>query len=220
MKRVFYTDLTIEELKNAGITACTKKGVIYFGKQKAKLTKAKTKKKVYSNFTIYELDSSGNKIKIETIRKTKYKLKSGEIKYSTAKTYKYKQRTIGVHRAVYLWNKNKEDKNFTVLPASYTIDHINNKSLDNRYKNLQLITAAENLAKDRKESTYETYWPKKKVYTEEYILNKIKYYSDKIEYFKSLRTETNYKIIHEKIHKVRSNVAQWKNKLKQFKAGK
>lgn len=57
-----------------------------------------------------------------------------------------KLKSFGVHRVVAAWHMG-------CVPDGMVVDHINNDSLDNRLENLQIITQAENTAKDAKHHT-------------------------------------------------------------------
>lgn len=198
-----YRNLKLNDLIEAGITEITKDGRVFKDKEELSIIKIKSgyKGKYYLAFNIYDIDENGDRLKI----------------YDTEKHYSYKVRTICLHRAVYLWNKNKEDKDFTELSGKLDIDHINNDPNNNNYNNLQILTREENLAKDRKPAKYKAKMPKKKIYTEDYIKYKIDSHYSRIEYLRSIKTEENRKQIAKEIHKVRASVAQWKNRLKQFK---
>ena len=95
-------------------------------------------KQDYIYFYIYELGEEGQYIKVPIKRVFK-----GCTKVSD--TYKYKLRTIPLHRAIYAWFK--ED-----IPQGMVVDHIDNKHethYDNRPENLQLLTPSENLSKEK-----------------------------------------------------------------------
>ena len=92
----------------------------------------------YIYFVVYDLDENGQYIKVPIKRKFK-----GCTKESN--TYNYKTRFLTLHRAIYAWVKGE-------VPEGMIVDHINNKHdtyYDNRPENLQLLTPAENLAKER-----------------------------------------------------------------------
>ena len=96
-------------------------------------------KQDYIYFYIYELGEEGQYIKVPIRIKRK-----GCKKVSN--TYKYKLRTIPLHRAIYAWFKGE-------VPEGMVVDHINNKHethYDNRPENLQLLTQAENVAKEER----------------------------------------------------------------------
>lgn len=208
-----YKRLTISDLITGGITDCTEDGRIFRNGKEIKLNKIKSgyKGKYYDGFYIYDLDENGQRIKIENI----YKRKTKDGKEHRYESYIYKARVICAHRAVWLWNENKKN-GITEIPVNFDIDHIDNNPHNNNYSNLQLMSREENLAKDRKPSTYKVRMPSKKVYTLEYIDSKIDYYVAKSNTIRSQRNSENYKEIAEKDHKIRSNIAQWKNKRKQF----
>lgn len=95
-------------------------------------------KQNYIYFNIYELDEEGQYIKKPIKRKFKACKKISD-------TYTYKQRTIPLHRGIYAWFVGD-------IPQGMVVDHINNKHethYDNRPENLQLLTPAENLAKEK-----------------------------------------------------------------------
>lgn len=98
--------------------------------------------KRYIFFVISDIDEQGQYIKKPIRRKRK-----GCKKVSDA--YKYKTKTIYLHRAIYVWFKGD-------IPQGMIVDHITNQHethYDNRPENLQLLTQAENLAKDRKRAS-------------------------------------------------------------------
>ena len=93
----------------------------------------------YLKFNLYIVDEQGQRIKKPIKRVFK-----GCKKVSN--TYTYEKTAINLHRAIYAWFKGD-------IPQGMVIDHIDNKHethYDNRPENLQLLTQAENLAKDRK----------------------------------------------------------------------
>ena len=95
-------------------------------------------KQRYLCFNVYELDDEGQRIKIPIKR-----LFKGCKKVSN--THNYKTKMITLHRAIWAWTKGE-------VPEGMVVDHIDNKHethYDNRPENLQLLTPAENLAKER-----------------------------------------------------------------------
>ena len=99
---------------------------------------ATEKQKNYIYFNIYELDEEGQYIKVPIKRVFKGCKKISD-------TYIYKQRTIYLHRAIYAWYKGE-------VPQGMVVDHIDNKHetpYDNRPENLQLLTQAENVVKEK-----------------------------------------------------------------------
>lgn len=92
----------------------------------------------YIYFVISDLDDEGQYIKKPIkIKRKGYK--------KISDTYRYKTKTIYLHRAIYVWYKGD-------IPQGMIVDHIDNKHdtpYDNRPENLQLLTQAENLAKEK-----------------------------------------------------------------------
>ena len=133
--------LTKEDLMKAGIkdiwyeTNEAKYHVICKNDKEIKLHRTKQR---YFSFNVYALDENGNRIKKPIRRKFKGCKKE-------TNTYNYKTKSITLHRAIYAWFKGE-------VPDGYIVDHIDNKHdthYDNRLENLQLLTPAENLAKER-----------------------------------------------------------------------
>ena len=94
--------------------------------------------KGYLRFNVYALDEQGQYIKVPIKRKRKgYK--------KVLDTYNYKTTAITLHRGIYAWFKGD-------VPQGMVVDHIDNKHethYDNRPENLQLLTNAENISKEK-----------------------------------------------------------------------
>lgn len=122
--------LTKEDLKKSGITTITKDCRVFRedGEIKPFVNSAG-----YLLINIYDLDEDGNRIAIP-YEKSIY-------------GYRYKSRSVGLHRAMWAWHSKEEE-----VPEGLVVDHINNehdKIEDYYMTNLQLLTPAENIAKDR-----------------------------------------------------------------------
>lgn len=90
----------------------------------------------YLYFYSYDLDDQGQYIKKPIKRKRKGYKKIYD-------TYRYKIKTLPLHRAIYAWFKGD-------IPQGMVVDHIDNKHethYNNRPENLQLLTQAENVLK-------------------------------------------------------------------------
>lgn len=191
--------LTKEDLIKAGIKN------IYFspGDSKYHIT-GKNGKEVllginnqgYIYFNIYDLNEKGQYIKVPVKRKFK-----GCTKESN--TYIYKMKTVTLNRAVWAWFKGE-------VPENMVVDHINNKHdthYDNRLENLQLLTPAENLAKERPVSAAVTRCNMKKP---------VEYYIDKLNYwlmeYKREKEENNSATKY--AHKCRAFYSIYKKKIK------
>lgn len=122
--------LTKEEVMEFGITEVTPTGRVFKGD--TELTPC-IDGQGYFKFQIYDKDENGNKIKI---------LKSEDAK---PYQYTYKYRSIGLHRLMWAWY-------YGEVPEGMVVDHINNSHdhIEDYYlENLQLLTPAENVAKER-----------------------------------------------------------------------
>ena len=129
--------LTKEEIMKSGITTVTKDGRVFRENTEVKPT---INANGYFVINLFELDENGNRI-IIPYEKSAY-------------GYIYKPRVVGLHRLMYAWHSKEQE-----VPEGMVVDHINNKhdKIEDYYMtNLQLLTPAENVAKDRKNtSTYE-----------------------------------------------------------------
>lgn len=131
--------LTKEELIKSGITAVDFETGKVFGAEGERTYSIN--KGGYLVLPIYELDDNGNKIKVPLRRRYQGCKKISD-------TYNYKQRVVGLHRLIWAWK-------YGEVPEGYVIDHKNNKHSeleDYRLDNLQCITPAQNLAKEKPES--------------------------------------------------------------------
>lgn len=140
--RTYARKLTKEELIKAGITLITEDGLVFKGETQMIPTVAAGQN--YLVLNIYELDEEGNKIKVPMTRTFKGCTKAVD-------TYIYKGRVVGLHRAMWAWFHDE-------VPEGYVVDHINNKHdtiEDYHLSNLQLLTPAENLEKEKGVSTKE-----------------------------------------------------------------
>lgn len=184
--------LTKEELLRGGITEITDSGLVYNNNILRELA---INKQGYYCFTIYELDSDGNKIKLPAKRTFKDREK-------TYNTYVYKTRSIPLHRAIWAWYNGE-------VPEGMVVDHINNKhsNLEEDYKlsNLQLLTPKENVIKERELSTRQ-------------IKCKLdrprSYYEDKLKKYEALYEVAKEAGGADKVHKLRGNIAQCRARLR------
>ena len=163
-RKTFASRLTKEMLIKSGIELITEDGtVIRHGKQ---VIPIQDKNSGYLKLNIYDFDEDGNKIKIPITKICKGHKKP-------TKTYNYKTRTIGLHRAMWAWF-------YGVVEEGFVIDHKSNKHTsieDYHISNLQIISQRENVIKDREASTKEL----------KCRLDKpISYYEDKLAYYEDL----------------------------------
>lgn len=124
--------LTKQDLINAGITEITENGEVYRGEVKLNFS---TNSKGYKMISIYDRDENGNMIKIIP-------------KNATPGYYVYKARTIGLHRAMWAWF-------YGEVPEGMVVDHKNNQHeelADYNLNNLQILTPAQNLEKEKGKS--------------------------------------------------------------------
>ena len=108
---------------------------------------------------------------------------------------------IPVHVINYVWNKGNRI-------SGYVIDHINNDPQDNRIENLQLLTPAENLAKERGESkrVIVSKWSGS---TQEHYERQLKIAT--VEYEEAKLNHNAYEA-----HRQRSKIAYYKARLRYF----
>ena len=181
-RKTYARKLTKEMLIANGIELITEDGtVIKNGKQ----IFPKQNKHGYLILYIYELDEDGNKIKIPITRICKGCKKPSN-------TYKFKIRTVGLHRAMWAWL-------YGMVEEGYIIDHKNNKHTsieDYNINNLQIISQRENTIKDREASTKEL---KCKLY------KPLSYYEDKLAYYEDLYQKAIKEGNQEEIHRQRDN---------------
>lgn len=122
--------LTKEELMDFGFTEVTTTGRVFKNGEEVAPT---IDNQGYFKFQIYDKDENGERIKIPRPDATK--------DYH----YTYKCRAIGLHRLMWAWH-------YGEVPEGMVVDHINNRHdrIEDYYlDNLQLLTPAENVAKER-----------------------------------------------------------------------
>ena len=191
MRKEYASELTKEELIKAGVVAVDLNNCRVYGVQ-SELSPT-INAQGYFMINICEVDEDGNKIKLP------YKRQYKGCKHIT-NTYRYKTKTISLNRLLWAWKYGK-------VKAGYVIDHINNKHEnleDYKLDNLQEITPAQNLTKEKEISTYMLRPAKRK---------SIEYYEEKL--YKYLKEYEEAKKAHqaERAHKLRSNISQQKAKI-------
>ena len=149
MSKIFARPLTKDYLKKHGVREITEDCKVIFddGRVLEKEEDFSKDKLGYLRFNVFELDENGNRIRIPITKRYKYK---GYEKLSN--TYKYKVRTIYLHRGMWAWFNNE------IPDGILSIDHISNKHdtlYDNRLENLQLLSQGEHARKDKPLSTRE-----------------------------------------------------------------
>jgi len=181
--------LTKEELKNSGITTITKDCRVF--REDGEI-KPFPNSDGYLMLNIYELDEDGNRI-IIPYEKSVY-------------GYIYKTRSVGLHRAMYAWHSKEE-----MVPDGMVVDHIDNKhtEIEDYYMtNLQLLTPAENLAKDRGN------WNIGEIKCQ---LNKPRsFYQNKLEGYLLAYEQAKKDKDANAAHKLRSNIAQTRARLRYY----
>lgn len=195
MKNKYATKLTKEELIQSGITEITKEGLVFSGETPVNLS---VNAQGYLMLAIYKLDEDGNKLKRAT--KIRYKDK-------IYNSYAYDVRSIGLHRAMWAWH-------YGEVPEGYVVDHISNKHTeleDYNLNNLQLLTPAENLEKEREKST-------KQVRCK---LNKpLSFYQEKLNRYTEEYNKAKEEHNAAECHRLRGNVATAKAKIRYYLAHK
>lgn len=204
MSKNYAKRFTKEDLIKAGIKEITPdyKVVYNSGLTLEKEEDFSQLKQGYLIFPVYVLDENGNKIKVPVKRKSK---NSNKI----SNTYYFKTTCIGLHRAIWAWFNGE-------VPAGMIVDHIDNKHetiYDNRLENLQLLTPAENLAKERiiKYSDRQLKCDMSKPL--EFYENQLKGYLEEYEKEKEECSSCT-----EKARKLRSNITQYRARIRYWKA--
>lgn len=194
-RKNYASRLTKEDLIKSGITLVTEDCCVFKGEKQ--LTPS-INSGHYFAFLIYVLDEDGNKIKVPIKRQIK-----GSKKISD--TYVYKMRAIGLHRLMWAWFNNE-------VPEGYVVDHINNRHEtleDYHLNNLQLLTPAENVAKERDESTRQVYCSLKKP---------ISFYENKLNNYLEQYEEAKKDHRADLVHKLRTNISDTKARIRYWKA--
>lgn len=203
MRRLYASKLTKEDLIQNGITEITKDAKIFKG-DKEIFPFWLPGKRPYLGICIYERDEDGHLIKGKDCV-YKYKRVDGTIGESIS--WQAKIRTLGLHRIMWAWH-------YGEVPEGMVVDHIDNKHetlYDYRLENLQLLTPAENLAKEKDLNTREL----------KCKMNKPRsFYEDKL-----LKYEKEYeeaKSIHDAklAHKLRGNISNIRARLRYWDSHK
>ena len=203
MSKNYARALSKEELIKYGVKEITPDCKVIFedGRVLEKEEDFSKDKKGYLSFYVYVLDENGNRIKLPGKRR----LKGSDKLYNN---YTYKERTIGLHRAMIAWHYNE-------VPDGLVIDHISNKHdtlADNKLENLQLATPGYNVVKDRTLSTREIKCK---------MSLPLSYYEDKLNIY--LNKYNNAKDRKEKqffgayISQYKARIRYWKNHEEEYK---
>lgn len=192
-RKNYASRLTKEMLIVNGIDLITEDGCVFKNGQQYFPT---TNKQGYLVLCLYDLDENGNKIKVPMKKRWDNKIYD---------SYNYKAMTVGLHRAIWAWFHDE-------VPEGYVVDHINNQHNcieDYNLSNLQLLTQAQNVAKERCESTKQL----------KCKLNKpLSFYEDKLNNYliKYEAAKANHDA--DAAHKLRTNIANMKAKIRYWKA--
>lgn len=144
----------------------------------------------YIEISVFDIDENGNKIKLP--RKLKYKKKDGSVNY--CESYIYKCKNIVLSRVFWAWK-------YGIAHEGKVIDHINNhheKLEDYRLDNLQEITPAQNVAKERPKSNTRIVYRKRK---------SIGYYEDRLVQAEIAYENAKLKGDADLVHKTRSKIS-------------
>lgn len=182
--------LTKEELIKSGITAVDFETGRVFGVNGERSYSINNGG--YLVLPIYEFDENGNTIKVPIRKRCKGCKKISD-------TYNYKQRVVGLHRLIWAWK-------YGEVPEGYVIDHKNNKHSelkDYRLDNLQCITPAQNLAKEKPESNRMIKTNKSLEHCEE-----------KLNYFLDMYNKAKLEHKAEDAHRYRSSIAHYKAQIR------
>ena len=145
-------ELTKEMLIKMGVVDVDFDTLTVYGANGPK-TPIKSHNQKYIVISLYDIDESGNRIKLpHTLKQIR---KDGSINYVDA--YMYKCKTVLLSRVLWAWK-------YGIAHAGMVIDHKNNKHEDledYRLDNLQEITPAQNIAKERPNSNTRIVYRKK-----------------------------------------------------------
>lgn len=181
--------LTKEDLINSGITLVTEDGHVF--KDEKEVIPNINQNGYFMHF-IYELDDLGNRIQVPSEK--------------SVFGYVYKMRSIGLHRLMWAWFHDE-------VPAGFVVDHINNehKTLEDYHlSNLQLLTPGQNIAKERNSAAWLRYELPCK-------LNKPRsFYEDKLNMYVADYEKAKADGDAELAHKRRSNISQYKARLRYY----
>lgn len=196
-RKPYASRLTKDELIKSGITLVTEDGLVYRNDQ---LVNFSINAGGYWVTPIYVLDENGNKIKKPI--KRQYEGCS-----HVTDTYVFDSRVLGLHRIMWAWFHDE-------VPEGYVVDHINNKHEnleDYHLSNLQLLTPAENLAKERPTSNKQI--PCK--------LNKpLSWYENRLNNYLAEYDEAKRNHDAAAAHRLRANIASMKAKIRYYIANK
>lgn len=187
MSKIYARALTKDELIKYGVNEITEDCKITFnnGRVLEKEEDFTKDKKGYLRFIVSDLDENGNRIK------RPYK-----------KYYRYKVRTICLHRAMFAWFNDE-------VPEGLVIDHISNKHdtlADNKLENLQLLSPRDNIIKGRNVDIYELKCK---------MTLPLSYYEEKLITF--INKYNNTKDQEEK-HSLRSQICQYRARIRYWKS--
>lgn len=192
MRKDYASELTKEELIKAGVYAVDFENCKVYGRDSEFIPTIN--KQGYLMIALYDLDDDGEKIKVPIKRQFKGCKKP-------TYTYTYKTRLVSLNRLLWAWKYGK-------VKAGYVIDHVNNKHEnleDYKLENLQEITPAQNLAKERKESDFMVKPAKNKT---------IDHYLIKLDYYAKLYERAKKDHDAEMAHKLRSNISQTRARIR------
>lgn len=182
--------LTKSELLENGITNVTPDARVF--KDGEEVTPTITKQGYFMH-ALYELDENGERVVIPNEK--------------SLFGYVYKTRSVGLHRLMWAWFNGE-------VPDGMVVDHINNKhrNIEDYYlENLQCITPAQNLAKDRKDAAA---WHQSEIKCK---LNKPRsFYQDKLEGYILAYEQAKKDHDAEAAHKLRANIAQTRARLRYY----
>lgn len=194
MRKEYASELTREDLIKMGVRAVDFNSCKVYGEQGELAFTINAQG--YFMLALYDLDENGNRIKLNITRT--YKGVRREYKYET---YTYKTRSVSLNRLIWAWKYGK-------VRSGYVIDHKDNRHfdlIDYRLDNLQEITPAQNLAKEKPESTFIMVPAKGKDIT---------YYEEKLDYYLGLYEQAKKHHNQDKAHKLRSNISQMRAKIR------